>query len=581
MPPTIVRDYQQQLIQTILNLSRQQNWWSSPINLGGGSGPDGGSGVPIGDIFGQLIQSKIAFDTTEAENLNIPVSGASLLHNLNRIRFRLLTVEASGIGASGIIIQHDDVLVDSDVTTLNFEGSGVTDVATEGPNKVTVTISVSGGSEPHTLGSSTHTDVVITTPADNEVLAYDSGGGDWINQTPSEASLSPVGHTHIETDITDLSHAIEVQEDDATKVSAATILNFEGGVDVVDEGGGKATITVSGGSGADEKAKVSANDTTTDFLEQKIVAGSNVNITVLNEGANEQLEISSTASGGGGSAIEVFDEGTSLTTDVTSLDFVGGSVEATAIGNAVTVTISGTGSGGGVPDADFTMWMPDAPPPSGYLFLGTQDDEFDDSSFDTGIWSEFDVPATQTVVEADYGVYMTTTTVNNMQGIFQPVPNGQSDWSFTTYVGPTHGQVGDQKPGILLIQDIDNLDTSDCYLWVNFRGGSGYGWQAIFHTQYNIFSADDFNVTSDVRPAGMFLRFRLSGTTWHFDWSEDGYHWVNDRFTRTERFTIEGIGIGQRVGTPSNWHAPFKFARFLNSSNKDQMLGARVRGWHE
>jgi len=32
------------------------------------------------------------------------------------------------------------------------------------------------------------TDVVITTPADNEVLAYD-GIGDWINQTPAEAGL--------------------------------------------------------------------------------------------------------------------------------------------------------------------------------------------------------------------------------------------------------------------------------------------------------------------------------------------------------------------------------------------------------
>ncbi len=33
------------------------------------------------------------------------------------------------------------------------------------------------------------TDVTITTPADNEVLAYDSGGTNWINQTASEAGL--------------------------------------------------------------------------------------------------------------------------------------------------------------------------------------------------------------------------------------------------------------------------------------------------------------------------------------------------------------------------------------------------------
>lgn len=45
-------------------------------------------------------------------------------------------------------------------------------------------------------------DAVITTPADNEVFAYDSTSGDWINQTASEAGLSAVGHIHATTDIT-------------------------------------------------------------------------------------------------------------------------------------------------------------------------------------------------------------------------------------------------------------------------------------------------------------------------------------------------------------------------------------------
>lgn len=47
-------------------------------------------------------------------------------------------------------------------------------------------------------------DVVVTgTPADNEVLAYDSGGN-WINQTAAEAGLAAATHTHVEADITDL-----------------------------------------------------------------------------------------------------------------------------------------------------------------------------------------------------------------------------------------------------------------------------------------------------------------------------------------------------------------------------------------
>jgi hypothetical protein len=42
-------------------------------------------------------------------------------------------------------------------------------------------------------------DVVITSPADNEVLAYDTGSGDWINQTAAEAGLATSGHDHDST----------------------------------------------------------------------------------------------------------------------------------------------------------------------------------------------------------------------------------------------------------------------------------------------------------------------------------------------------------------------------------------------
>ena len=48
-----------------------------------------------------------------------------------------------------------------------------------------------------------------------------------------------------------------------------------------------------------EQAKVSANDTTKAYLESKIVAGANVTVTTLNDGANETLQISATGGGGG------------------------------------------------------------------------------------------------------------------------------------------------------------------------------------------------------------------------------------------------------------------------------------------
>ncbi len=53
-----------------------------------------------------------------------------------------------------------------------------------------------------------------------------------------------------------------------------------------------------GGGSSSPTVKVSAADTTANYLENKIVAGTNVTITKLNAGGNEQLRIA--ASGGGG-----------------------------------------------------------------------------------------------------------------------------------------------------------------------------------------------------------------------------------------------------------------------------------------
>ncbi len=50
------------------------------------------------------------------------------------------------------------------------------------------------------------------------------------------------------------------------------------------------------------------------------------------------------ATGGGGSALTVKDEGSNLDTAVTSIDFVGAGVTASAVGHAITVTVAGGGS---------------------------------------------------------------------------------------------------------------------------------------------------------------------------------------------------------------------------------------------
>jgi len=55
---------------------------------------------------------------------------------------------------------------------------------------------------PHGVTVADLTDVVITSPADNDVLSYDNTSGDWINQTAAEAGLATASHVHAAADVT-------------------------------------------------------------------------------------------------------------------------------------------------------------------------------------------------------------------------------------------------------------------------------------------------------------------------------------------------------------------------------------------
>lgn len=72
-----------------------------------------------------------------------------------------------------------------------------------------------------------------------------------------------------------------------------------------------------GGSSLDEMVKISATDTVTGFLGVKLVGGANVLLSVLNPGANEQLQIN--AVGGGGSVGLYIDGGGVVVSDLVAL----------------------------------------------------------------------------------------------------------------------------------------------------------------------------------------------------------------------------------------------------------------------
>jgi hypothetical protein len=116
---------------------------TQPLVLGGFTGSGGGAGGPPGGFLGYLPQYRISYDLSELESDFSPTISGSLLDNLNRIRYRVHVLEESGPGGGGSIkIYHDDVMIASGVTIVNFEGGA--QVTNDGGGEVTVTVSGSG-----------------------------------------------------------------------------------------------------------------------------------------------------------------------------------------------------------------------------------------------------------------------------------------------------------------------------------------------------------------------------------------------------------------------------------------------------
>lgn len=138
MPFFVNRNFENQLYEY---LSSMQSWMNvRPVNLGGMAGPGGGSGGPWGYI-GQLPQSKITYDSTEASTDYTPPSGMSLLDNLNHIRYLI-----DNISAGSIEVRWEDSIINSSITVLNFEGDVV--VSDEGSGKATVVITATASGMP-------------------------------------------------------------------------------------------------------------------------------------------------------------------------------------------------------------------------------------------------------------------------------------------------------------------------------------------------------------------------------------------------------------------------------------------------
>lgn len=121
---------------------------AQPFILGGTAGYSGGIGGRPGGFVGQLPQVYVAYDTSEAASDYTPAnySGASLIDNLNHIRYRLVNLENDAL-----TVEHDNAVVLSGVTVLDFRGGVATSTGNPGEVIVTVIASGSGGISDHGL----------------------------------------------------------------------------------------------------------------------------------------------------------------------------------------------------------------------------------------------------------------------------------------------------------------------------------------------------------------------------------------------------------------------------------------------
>jgi len=619
--------YERQFFQYLDNLKRRI--YAQPMNLGGVASSGGGVGGPPGGFLGYLPQTRITYDKLESATHKTVSSGPSLWDNLNHIRKRIETVEASGVFYNGFSIEKDDIEIADEVIIINFEGSGVS-VLDEGAGKVTITISGGIASDTDAIHDNEANEISAiaekSTPVDADILIIEDSAASYVKKKVQVSNL-PVGAVTF-LDLTDVDPSsysgeagkvvvVNPGEDGLIfdTVSGAGASTFLGLTDTPSAFTGKAgySAVVNQAQNALEFVNISGGAATGFYyiqedLSPQIPAGSDnynlqytpasgtlilhyngltqqySNFTVLTSGVHTSWSPSSgdellaeyyygNPTGGVINPTITIKSGSTTINNVTTLNIEG--MEVTDDGGGQVTILGGTGSGSGTPAGSF--WSADAAPasPSAY------DDEFDDESFDSGLWTDFDEPTGLTYVENAYGLNWTAhSTSNYIQGIYQNVPAYQG-WSIMCKVSVIYKQHDDNKCGLMLLEDVNNLSTSDICIYSFTSGGAGTGVQVEKFNAYNSYLGNIGSMSSDKWITTMYLRIRAASDNWYFDWSNDGIGWYekDDWYPtgsgQTKLWEPEGFGLFVR-GNNTNCQFFVHWFRYSTNTGYNIVEGNRI-----
>ncbi len=342
----IITNFEDQIIR--LMKGHQYGWFTTGVNLGGVTGVSGGTGGPIGGFTGQLRQDKVTFDLSENEIWTIPISGESLVNNLDRIRYRIAAVEDGGGGTGDtLVVQWDDAQIASGVIYLNFEG-GV-EVVDDGGSKVTVTVSGAGGT--HDAVAIRGVSVVDWEPTvSGEVLIYD--GNVWAPGTVGGGAITFLDLTDTPSDYTGYggySAVVNIAEDGLEFIDvsggagAGYTFAYEDVTSQVPDGSDDFTLAATPASGS---LVVHYNGITQQPDNYNIITGGFHTLFSPVSGEELTAEYYTNVPQGNilGLTLEVQDTDVTETTNVAILNFEGMSVTDEGSGK---VTVSGGTGGGG------------------------------------------------------------------------------------------------------------------------------------------------------------------------------------------------------------------------------------------
>jgi hypothetical protein len=177
---------------------------------------EAGSGVGSVEAGLWVGQQRVAVTSVEDPG-SLTYVGSWSARRIGAVTVAVLAETSAGVAAGDHAHTEDDV---SDITTLSQKATPVDadrvkiyDSEDSDTYKWSELGDLPGGGG----GGGDLTDlddVTITgTPADNEVVAYDTSTSEFINQTAAEAGLAAASHTHTESDVTDLDHWTETDHD--------------------------------------------------------------------------------------------------------------------------------------------------------------------------------------------------------------------------------------------------------------------------------------------------------------------------------------------------------------------------------